>query len=198
MNASKTNRWGLTVAPGYRVQYHHPRGQKESGTVERINNMDGYGLRVIFVGGSSCGLDDVCSIIYTPRELDVMARHYIIAALWADSPEGTNPRASNAAREKARETCRTFLDIIGPEMMGELREAESQGYGSHPDCGDEAPLFAAMGHDVWLTSSGHGAGFWDRRELEANGLGDRLYAFCGHGKAIPEPYPSFYRGWLYL
>ena len=30
------------------------------------------------------------------------------------------------------------------------------------------------GHDFWLTRNGHGAGFWDRDELMAEGLGDRL------------------------
>lgn len=30
------------------------------------------------------------------------------------------------------------------------------------------------GHDFWLTRNGHGAGFWDRGELDHEGLGDRL------------------------
>ena len=30
------------------------------------------------------------------------------------------------------------------------------------------------GHDYWLTRNGHGAGFWDRDELDHEGLGDRL------------------------
>ena len=30
------------------------------------------------------------------------------------------------------------------------------------------------GHDYWLTRNGHGTGFWDRDELDADGLGDRL------------------------
>lgn len=33
---------------------------------------------------------------------------------------------------------------------------------------------ARAGHDYWLTRNGHGAGYWDRDELEADGLGDRL------------------------
>lgn len=31
-----------------------------------------------------------------------------------------------------------------------------------------------MKHDFWLTRNGHGAGFWDRTELDADELGDRL------------------------
>jgi hypothetical protein len=33
---------------------------------------------------------------------------------------------------------------------------------------------ARAGHDFWLTRNGHGAGFWDRSELEAGKLGDAL------------------------
>lgn len=35
------------------------------------------------------------------------------------------------------------------------------------------------GRDFWFTSNGHGVGFWDRRELQAGGLGDKLSALCG-------------------
>jgi hypothetical protein len=35
-----------------------------------------------------------------------------------------------------------------------------------------------MGHDFWLTRNGHGAGFWDRSELDQGGLGDRLTTMC--------------------
>lgn len=31
-----------------------------------------------------------------------------------------------------------------------------------------------IGCDLFLTSQGHGSGFWDRRELDADGLGERL------------------------
>jgi hypothetical protein len=31
-----------------------------------------------------------------------------------------------------------------------------------------------LGHDLWLTRNGHGAGFWDRNELKKDGLGDKL------------------------
>lgn len=41
------------------------------------------------------------------------------------------------------------------------------------------------GHDFWLTRNGHGAGFWDRIELEADGLGDQLTELCGHGTEFP-------------
>lgn len=135
---------------------------------------------------------------YTKTELETMARHYCIAAVWADAPEGTNPRITSSSRDAARRVCARFLELIGPGMLAELREAHARGYGTHPDCGDVEPLFAAMGHDLWLTSRGHGVGFWDRDELKPSDLGERLSAFCGWRKPIPEPEVECWRGWAYI
>ena len=135
---------------------------------------------------------------YTRTEAETMARHYVIACIWADCPEGTHPRATAEAHKVALARCVRFLDTIGPDMLAEVREAKSRGYGLHPDCGNVAPVFAALGHDLYLTSAGYGVGFWDRDALEPDALGDRLSALCGFGTTFPEPYPDFYRGWLYL
>jgi hypothetical protein len=35
------------------------------------------------------------------------------------------------------------------------------------------------GRDFWFTRNGHGVGYWDRKALEVNGIGDRLSACCG-------------------
>lgn len=37
---------------------------------------------------------------------------------------------------------------------------------------------ARAGHDFWLTRNGHGAGFWDRKELEPGKIGDALTAIA--------------------
>jgi hypothetical protein len=129
----------------------------------------------------------------TKQQISVMAEHYLIAALWADAPEGTKPRITKQAREKARETCARFVELIGPLFDDAI---SCPGYGAHQDCGGIDPACAAMGHDLWLTSRGHGTGFWGRQEL--GDLGEELSAFCGWGAPIPDPQPSFYRGWLYL
>jgi hypothetical protein len=47
---------------------------------------------------------------------------------------------------------------------------------------------AYAGHDFWLTRNGHGAGFWDRTELDADGLGD----------ALTEIAESFGQVWTYI
>lgn len=41
------------------------------------------------------------------------------------------------------------------------------------------------GHDLWLTSQGHGAGFWDRGLGE---VGQELSDQCGFGKPFSEQY----------
>lgn len=125
-------------------------------------------------------------------DVETMAKHYLIAALWADCPEGTHPRATKQAQAQARETCAKFIGLIA-NLIPEILDCPA--YWAHPDC-DGKPE-AAIGHDLYLTSAGHGVGFWDRDALPKE-LGDKLSAFCGWRKAIPEPEVSFYRGWMYL
>lgn len=120
-----------------------------------------------------------------------IAQHYIIAALWTDAPEGTNPRAPRETEEKALQLARDFLRAIGPECQEYLKNNTE--YFQHPDCGGRAE--AAIGHDLWLTSQGHGVGFWDRDALHEDvrefltGLAERKEFTL---------YPEFYRGWMYL
>jgi len=44
------------------------------------------------------------------------------------------------------------------------------------------------GRDFWFTRCGHGVGFWDRRELESDGLGDNLSAIA---RRYGDKYASF-------
>ena len=121
----------------------------------------------------------------------IIAQHYISAALWADAPEGTRPRAPRETEEKALQLARGFLRAIGPKCQEYLKNNTE--YFKPPDCGGRAE--AAIGHDLWLTSQGHGLGFWDRRALREDvrefltGLAQRKEFTL---------YPEFYRGWMYL
>lgn len=125
----------------------------------------------------------------------LLARHYIIAALWADCVEGTNPRATKQAIVRAEKLAWEFLEAIGSAALELAKRAhEGRGYGAHPDCGTDRPWLAALGHDLWLTSQGHGTGFWDRDELFGKHR-DHLTAVAERFAGI---YPEFYRGWLYL
>ena len=125
-------------------------------------------------------------------DVDTMAKHYLIAALWADCPEGTHPRPTKQAKEQARETCAKFIGLID-SLIPEILDCPD--YWSHPDCGGKPE--AAIGHDLYLTSAGHGAGFWDRRALPDE-LGDKLTAICAYKSQVKTPEPYFYRGWMYL
>lgn len=127
----------------------------------------------------------------TIEQLQVMARHFIIAALWAECPEGTNPRATKQASAQALTICTQFAESAG-SLLDDA--ANRPGYGSHPDCGTLHHGYAAAGHDLWLTSQGHGVGFWDRDELDAGDLGNKLSALCRHARYCAY----FYRGWLYF
>ena len=44
--------------------------------------------------------------------------------------------------------------------------------------------FEFVGHDAWLSQEGHGTGFWDRPELDADGLGKALDAAA---QELPSP-----------
>ena len=129
------------------------------------------------------------------ERIAIMAQHYLICALFADSEEGSYPRVTKQAREKAIVDCRMFCEMAGPELLREVQRRKVDGYGAHPDCGNVHPEFAAMGHDLWLTRNEHGAGFWDREALADDELGDKLSEIARKmGSADYE----FYRGWFYL
>lgn len=121
--------------------------------------------------------------------IDTIAKHYVIAALWADCEEGTRPRATKQAQLQANFIAGKFAALVLPhwEALQECKE-----YGTHPDAGS---IEAALGHDLWLTSCGHGVGFWSRDELTED-LQTALTAIVD--KHFKEPSFEFYRGWFYL
>lgn len=127
----------------------------------------------------------------TDAQIKTVARHYIVAALWADCDEGTHPRAPLKTQADAFTICKAFIDRHHDLFNAAMLRADD-GYGAHPDAGSAE---AAFGHDLWLTTQSHGCGFWDRKELDADNLGDRLTEAC---KAFGEPSYEFYRGWFYL
>lgn len=148
--------------------------------------------------------------------IETMAKHYLICAMWADKPEGTYPRVTKSAEIEALKRCTAFAAACGP-LLDQLQKITA--YGSHPDAGS---VEAAMGHDFYLTSCGHGTGFWDRKDLtveplftlsaidrdgkhyatSAETLGEVLsnIAYGTNSAISPFAYQpaEFYRGWLYL
>lgn len=128
---------------------------------------------------------------HTLAQIQEVARHYIIAALWADADEGTHPQVPAKTRADALTICKAFIERH-PDLFAAAMQRAADGYGAHPDAGGPE---GAFGHDLWLTTRGHGCGFWDRDELDADDLGRKL---TDAGKAFGEPAYEFYRGWFYL
>jgi hypothetical protein len=71
--------------------------------------------------------------------------------------------------KEAQEDIQKFLSQAGDLLNG-------LGYKGYEAV--ESPIvgydWEMLGHDLWLTRNGHGAGFWDRNELKKDGLGDKL------------------------
>lgn len=65
--------------------------------------------------------------------------------------------------------CAAFEAAAGDSLTSAI---ERDGYNS-----------TRAGNDLWLTSQGHGVGFWDRSELDDGDLGDKLTAICQHNEA---------------
>ena len=117
-----------------------------------------------------------------------VARHYLVACVWADCPEGTHPRPSKQAQVSALATVKAFIDSY---LDLYWQAMACPGYGSHPDAGSPE---AAFGHDLYLSTSGHGCGFFDRTELPET-LRNALQAAARKSR---HPDPWFWRGWLHL
>jgi hypothetical protein len=129
----------------------------------------------------------------TPKQIETIAEHYLIAAIWADKPDEYKGevKPTKKAKAKALKDCAAFVELCGP-LFDQAMSRWEDGYGRHPDAGSAE---AAFGHDFWLTRQRHGVGYWDRKELDADELGDQLTA---RAHEFGECYPDFYRGWLNL
>jgi hypothetical protein len=111
-------------------------------------------------------------IVDTPRDawFEDFVQAYEEAALWSstdvdpDDPmhnvELDNYEAAESTKAEFREDCKQFVDFYEPLLLEALKR---NGYTAE-----------RAGHDYWLTRNHHGAGFFDRFELYAGGLGEKL------------------------
>lgn len=109
--------------------------------------------------------DDIRTIAYENTDFlgegDIMGQEeyeilesYLEAALWTEEDEighASISEVSDESREKANQDVLNFMQQAGPLLDGIEPEQ--------------------VGHDLWLTRNGHGAGFWDRGLGE---IGDQL------------------------
>ena len=86
--------------------------------------------------------------------LETMVDHYLIAALWSSTDDDGNPFDEDhtiadvdpASRERCKKECKNFIELAGTLLTN-----------WSPD---------QAGHDFWLSCNGHGAGFFDRDEID--------------------------------
>lgn len=105
----------------------------------------------------------VDSMLWTDNAPDAESvREFEAMAASGDEPDGSFPKNSTA-EDIAPHTlarivadCKTFQDRAGA-ILAEVY-ARQNGYDAE-----------RAGHDFWLTRNAHGAGFWDREELEPEG-----------------------------
>lgn len=91
--------------------------------------------------------------------LDAFTQGYVEAMFWTECNEDNHDNLAEAtfsdlapeALTRIMQDCEAFQRT----NAALLEQAYERGY-------DEAQA----GHDYWLTRNGHGAGFWDRKELE--------------------------------
>ncbi len=126
-------------------------------------------------------MTDTAPILSADDTADAV-RHYLVTALWSsqdwdDQDDSGNP----APMDDAHDT-----DDVAPETW-EQAEADLVAFVALAGPADVAAYLDAfggdahqLGHDLWLTRNGHGAGFWDRGLGE---LGDRLTA---HAHSLGE------------
>ena len=102
----------------------------------------------------------LCAVFdgFTAGYLLEIGEAFADAALWADREEGTSPRATRQLKGVGMSLA-AYLAQLQPAAVGEAIERQG---------------LQQFGHDLFLTVAGHGAGFWDRRELEDGDIGDTL------------------------
>ncbi len=78
------------------------------------------------------------------------------------------------------------MDDIAPESLAEVIRDCAQFQRDHAALLEQAYQreydAVQAGRDYWFTRNGHGVGYWDRSELQADGLGDRLSDTCSYSE----------------
>lgn len=101
----------------------------------------------------------------TDIDKELVGQHYLVAALWTDEEEVGEAGVDDLSDEAKAHVAAAVSEFV--EKAGALIPA----YFERRDQAGGHSAEAQMGHDLWLTRNGHGAGFWDRGLGE---LGDAL------------------------
>lgn len=107
-------------------------------------------------------------------------RGYIEALFFTEANPDNEDLADASFDDLAPETIADIVkdcDAFRTEQAALLAAANAAGRDDH-----------SLGADFWLSRNGHGTGFWDRKELEKDGIGAALHKACRHTEV------SVYRG----
>lgn len=120
------------------------------------------------------------------RDLDAFTQGYIEAMFFTETGTGDDGELEDA----------TFADLA-PETVEQIVSectAFQEAASALLELAYERTGYDAerAGRDFWFTRNGHGAGYWDRTELDADNLGDQLSAVCGWKTEFSER--DLYRG----
>jgi hypothetical protein len=102
--------------------------------------------------------------------LQDMAAAYIAAAYFTDGEDLEDPEFTTEFKNAAYNDCRDFENACATLEIN-LRDYPAE----------------QVGHDLWLTRNGHGAGFWDRPEV----YGSRADLFTSMARAQGYHEPEF-------
>lgn len=103
----------------------------------------------------------------TNEQILEVTQGYIAAMLWSTGDGEENEsyegfELSDEANTKAYQICFKFVFENLKDCQLFIEQYQPK-YGCN--------VYECLGHDLWLTSAGHGVGFWDR---DLGELGDRL------------------------
>jgi hypothetical protein len=88
-----------------------------------------------------------------PHDKQTAAKAYLAAIAFTEQDDSGNfPEFSEQARAHALAAVESFVKLAGGDAQTAI---ERPGYDA-----------SRLGHDLWLTRNKHGAGFWDRDELD--------------------------------
>ena len=120
-----------------------------------------------------------------PRDRQLAIDAYLEAVAFtemhSDNPELEGAYFSDQALTHASEAVDEFWEMLPPSVQVATVEAMvDRGYPTDPYS------WGCLGHDLWLTRNGHGAGFWDRDlgelgsdlTLAAQRMGE-VWVYCG-------------------
>lgn len=150
------------------TQYKFKKGGKiEKEFIEKVKSIHNQMKEVTLKDGTKIDAKDLMAdggALKNKERVEIVLKHYLIAALWSstDSDNEDQPFDSEYDIEDFdKKSVDKARKLIIKFMMDNEADLKASGLN------DEQ-----IGHDLWLTQVGHGAGFWDRG-LDKE-LGDRL------------------------